>query len=232
MYQRLRDALAERISLRDWAPSVAIPSEAELAAEHRVSIGTVRKAIDLLVAEGQLERFQGKGTFVRRPTFDTSLFRFFRFQQASGQRRIPESSILKRGLAKAPHAAAEALGLASGVSAIHISRLRRLDGKPLLVEDIWLPEKPFLPLLELEPSRFGALLYPLYETQCGQVVASADETLTAEAIGAKDARLLGMPEGAPAIVIERLARGTDRHPLEWRRSRGPANQFRYHIEIR
>jgi GntR family transcriptional regulator len=232
MYQRLRDTLAERISLRDWAPSVAIPSEAELAAEHRVSIGTVRKAIDLLVAEGQLERFQGKGTFVRRPTFDTSLFRFFRFQQASGQRRIPESSILKRGLAKVPHAAAEALGLTPGVSAIHISRLRLLDGKPLLVEDIWLHEKPFLPLLELEPSRFGALLYPLYETQCGQVVASADETLTAEAIGARDARLLGIPEGAPAIVIERLARGTDRHPLEWRRSRGPASQFRYHIEIR
>ncbi len=30
----------------------------------------------------------------------------------------------------------------------------------------------------------------------------------------------------------RLACGYDRRPLEWRRSRGPADKFRYHVEIR
>jgi GntR family transcriptional regulator len=33
-------------------------------------------------------------------------------------------------------------------------------------------------------------------------------------------------------VIERLARGSDGKPLEWRQSRGAANKFRYSAEIR
>jgi GntR family transcriptional regulator len=34
------------------------------------------------------------------------------------------------------------------------------------------------------------------------------------------------------IVIERLAFDPERRPIEWRRSRGPADRFRYHAEIR
>ena len=38
--------------------------------------------------------------------------------------------------------------------------------------------------------------------------------------------------GAPVVVIERVARGYDRQPLEWRRSRGPADRFHYRVELR
>jgi GntR family transcriptional regulator len=64
------------------------------------------------------------------------------------------------------------------------------------------------------------------------VVASATETLTVEAASLKHAKLLGIEKGTPIVVIERLAYGYDRHPLEWRRSRGPASQFLYQSEIR
>jgi len=92
LYQRVRDQIAQGIG-KTWRPGDAIPSEAELARTHRVALGTLRKALDILVAEGLLERFQGKGTFVRRANFNASLFRFFRFQTAQGERRIPESRI-------------------------------------------------------------------------------------------------------------------------------------------
>jgi GntR family transcriptional regulator len=107
-----------------------------------------------------------------------------------------------------------------------------LDGKPLLAESIWLPKDKFAPLLEIDTAEFGDLLYPLYEERCGQVIASAEEDLTAEAVNDVYARLLQLQPGAPVIVVERVALGYDRQPLEWRRSRGPADQFRYHVEIR
>jgi GntR family transcriptional regulator len=115
---------------------------------------------------------------------------------------------------------------------IHLSRLRVLDGKPLLAEAIWLPKDKFAALLDIDTSEFGDLLYPLYEERCGQVIASAEEDLTAEAVDEVHARLLQLQPGAPVIVVERIALGYDRQPLEWRRSRGPADQFRYHVEIR
>jgi GntR family transcriptional regulator len=232
LYQRLRDELSARIAAQQWRPGEAIPTEAELVKLFGASVGTVRKAVEMLVADGVLERFQGRGTFVRRAGFNSSLFRFFRFHRESGARQVPQARILLRETMAAPSAVASALRLPPEAEVIHLSRLRVVDDRPLLAEAIWLPRERFAALLDIDTAEFGDLLYPLYEQRCGQVVASAQEDLTAEAVDEAHARLLRIPEGSPVIVIERTALGYDGQPLEWRRSRGPADQFRYHVEIR
>jgi len=231
-YQRLRDEMVALVAARHWRPGEAIPTEQALAKSYDVAVGTVRKAVDLLVAEGLLERFQGRGTFVRRASFDSSLFRFFRFQTRQGERRIPESRILRREVVEAPSAVAATLQIAKGAKVIQMSRLRLIDDVPMLAEEIWLPFDRFAAFAQLELTEIGDLLYPVYEAQCNQVIASATETLTVEAIGPLHARLLRIEPGTPAVVIERLAYGYDRQPLEWRRSRGPASEFIYQAEIR
>lgn len=232
LYLRLRDDLARRINRQEWRPGDLIPSEADLAASHGIAVGTVRKAIDQLVAEGVLDRRQGKGTFVRRARFDSSLFRFFRFQSTSGERRVPESRILRREVMPAPSAVASALRIRENDEVIFLARLRLVDGEPLLAEEIWLEKAPFAAILDIDPADFGDLLYPLYEERCGRVVTSAEETLTVELADPMRARLLGREAGAPLVVVERIAFDLERRPLEWRRSRGPADRFRYHVEIR
>ncbi|MBV4473434.1 MULTISPECIES: GntR family transcriptional regulator [Pseudomonas] len=232
LYQRLRDQLAEQIANNRWRPGEAIPTEAALSAEYQLSTGTVRKAIDALVSEGILERQQGRGTFIRRAQFQSSLFRFFRFQTVSGERQVPESRILSIEPIAAPSAVAQALGLPADAPVIRIVRVRLLDVKPVLAEEIWLPRQRFQALLEIDLSREGPLLYPIYEEVCGQVVASAEETLTAESVNDVHARLLQVAVNSPVIVIERLARDYAGSPLEWRRSRGHAEHFRYSVDIR
>ena len=231
-YERLRDHIAAQITGQTWRPGDLIPSESEFAANHDVSIGTVRKAIDRLVAEGLLDRQQGRGTYVRRAQFHSSLFRFFRFQSEAGERTIPQARILHRRLVAAPAAPAAALRLREGDKVINISRLRLIKGEPLLAEEIWLEAARFSAILELDTAVFGDLLYPLYEERSGQIVASADEVLTVAAASRMQARLLDRPTGAPLIVIDRTAFDPERRPIEWRRSRGPADRFRYHAEIR
>ncbi|ACM28205.1 GntR family transcriptional regulator [Rhizobium rhizogenes] len=231
-YQRLRDDLAARINRQEWRPGESIPSEAELSATYGVAVGTVRKAIDQLVADGVVERHQGRGTYVRRARFNSSLFRFFRFQSESGERRVPESRILRRESIAAPSAVASALRLREGDPVISLSRLRLIGGVPLLAEEIWLERSRFEALLTIDTSEFGDLLYPLYEERCEQVVVSAEETLTVEIAPPLQARLLGLEPGSPLVVIERVAFDLERRPIEWRRSRGPADCFRYHVDIR
>jgi len=231
-YQRLRDQIAREIARKVWRPGQAIPTETELAASHGIAIGTVRRAIDMLVADGLVERSQGRGTFVRRPSFGNSLLRFLRHHGPEGVRQVPESRILGLVEVAAPAEPAAKLGMAPGVAALRMARLRLIDGRVVLVEDIWLPKARFAKLLGLAPADFGQLLYPVYEEVCGEIIASAEETLTVEALDADNARLLGQPEGSPAVVIERLALDHERHPVEWRRSRAPGATFRYKIDIR
>lgn len=62
---RLRDL----VSRRDAAGDLRLPPERELAAQLKTSRGTLRRALDLLEAEGVLWRHVGQGTFIgnRRP---------------------------------------------------------------------------------------------------------------------------------------------------------------------
>jgi GntR family transcriptional regulator len=232
LYQRLRDEIALQIARNVWRSGEPIPTEAELAATHRVAIGTVRKAIDALVADGLVERQQGRGTFVRRPRFDRSLFRFFRHLGPDGTQAVPEGRIHAREARPAPEAVRNALGLDGRGEAIRLLRTRLLGGRPILSEAIWLPAGRFAPLLEAPLTEIGDLLYPAYERLCGEIVARAEETLTIGIADPADAACLGIVEGGPVIVIERLAFGFDARPIEWRVTRGAAADFRYRIDIR
>lgn len=186
----------------------------------------------MLVDEGLLERFRGKGTFVRRPRFDHSLFRFFRFRDGSGQNCVPEGRILRREVELVPSHVALALGLGGGSPALSMTRLRLTGDMPVLAAEIWLPLEPFAAFVEMPTDAVGPLLYPVYEAECGQLVVSAEEALTAEAARPEHARLLHIEARTPVIVIKRVARGIGGVPLEWRRSRGRADQFHYTTEIR
>ncbi len=209
-----------------------MPSENVLADQYSLAPGTIRQAVTQLVSEGVLERFQGKGTFVRRPSFDQSLFRFFRFLGRPGERVVPEGRILRRAVESAPQNIRDRLEMDEDASAICISRLRLLSGQPVLLEKIWLSFEEFAPIMQITDPQLGPLLYPIYDELCGRTVASAEEELMVDTADEETAEILSINPGDPVVVIERLAKGFDGTPLEWRRSVGRADEFRYQIEIR
>ncbi|MBT2789471.1 MULTISPECIES: GntR family transcriptional regulator [Paraburkholderia] len=231
-YQQLRDDLVSRIAAGEWAPEEAIATEAELGQFYNVSTGTVRKAIDLLVSDGVLTRTQGKGTFVRRPRFDSSLFRFFRFVSRDGQPVRPTARVLKREVVKPSEEIRNALRMKASEKAIHLSRVRMIEGQAVLSEEIWLPRARFEALAALPLDKFEDLLYPLYERLCKQMVASATEILRVEQATAETASLLGMKTGSPVILVHRVASDFAGTPFEWRSTRGAADTFQYQVEIR
>jgi GntR family transcriptional regulator len=231
-YQQLSDLFKAEIAAGSWRVGDAIPTEAQLAESHQAAVGTIRKAIDTLVAAGLLERFQGRGTFVKRPSFQNSFLRFFRFGATGPNVTVPAGRILTKSVQKVPRNVASALGMRTGQAAIRMERLRLLEDQPILLEEIWLPLHLFEPILAIPDSEIGDLLYPAYETLCGQVVASADEALTASAASKEQARSLMVEVATPLIVIDRVARDVSGHPIEWRRSWGGASRFRYEIRIR
>ena len=65
-----------------------------------------------------------------------------------------------------------------------------------------------------------------------QSAPSAARAPGAKAAGRDEVVHLGLAQGQAIVVIERLALGYDHEPIEWRRSRGAASTFRYHVEVR
>src|ERR687898_3589230 len=114
LYRQAKDVLVGRIAAGSWQPGQILPSEFEIAADLGVSPGTVRKALDEMTAENLLVRRQGRGTFVARHDEARILFQFFKLVGDSGERRFPESRLLRLEAAKADGAAAEKLGIEPG----------------------------------------------------------------------------------------------------------------------
>ena len=232
LYQRLRDELLQRMAAGEWNPGDAIPTEAELTHAYGLATGTVRKAIDMLVGEGVLNRQQGKGTYVKRPSFDASLFRFFRFKTRTGAAVHPTARILSRVVRVPPAEVRKALAMREGGEGICLARVRHIEERAVLAEEIWLPRLLFEPLVTLKLKDFGDLLYPFYEQTCGLRVASARERLTVESAHRSLADRLNLEPGTPVIAVQRLAFNVAGSPVEWRCTRGAADGFQYEVDIR
>lgn len=64
-YQRLYEALHQRLAAQEWPVGAAIPSISSLQEQYGIaSLGTVRRAQQMLVDQGYLRTQRGKGAFV------------------------------------------------------------------------------------------------------------------------------------------------------------------------
>ncbi len=232
IYLRIQDALVAEMARGAMKPGDALPSEDSLAKRFGVALGTVRKALDGLAAEGKLDRRQGRGTFVRRADFGNALFRFFRHTGADGAPLRPAARLLGRREVAAGADEAAKLGLRAGAPILTLFRVRLIGGEPILAEEIALDAKRFAALKTLPAAEFGDLLYPTYERVCAAVVARASELIRFGQASARVAKALGIAKAAPVAAIERTAFAIDGTPLEFRRSYGPAERFAYTVEIK
>jgi GntR family transcriptional regulator len=64
LYYQLQETLKEKIESGEWAPGEALPSEKTLAHRYGVSRVCVRQALAILEDDREIDRVQGRGTFV------------------------------------------------------------------------------------------------------------------------------------------------------------------------
>lgn len=230
LYLEVRNALADRLARGDWAPGAAIPAELTLAAELGVSPGTMRKAIDGLVAEGMLRREQGRGTFVTEAAPARAGFRFLRLVDAEGRLLIPEPAGEVIAAMTAGAEAARRLGIGEKEKVVTIDRVRSVGGRPAILEWIAVPQK-LMPGLEGDKPLPNAL-YPHYAGRYGVTVASAEDRLTATTADAGAAKALGVAKGTALLMAERIARDAEGRAVEWRRTRVLTDGLAYQVTLR
>ncbi len=228
LYEQVRLRLIEGISAGRWRPGEALPSEAALAASHGVAIGTIRKAVDSLVAERALVRHQGRGTFVTAHDGGRLLFHFFHIVGRSGARPYPEVRTLSFRRDRADAAAARALGIAPHDKVIRIRNVLSLEGRARIVDDLTLPAALFPGLSEKIFLARDNTIYHLFQSRYGINVLRTDERLRAVLAGADEARLLNVAAGSPLLEIRRVALTFRDRPVELRISRVDTSEHDYH----
>jgi len=88
LYEQVKRYISELILLGTWEANKVLPNENEMARQFGVAVGTVRRALADLTAEGMLSRRPKTGTVVTGRTPNHSLrfyFQYFRLHNIDGK---------------------------------------------------------------------------------------------------------------------------------------------------
>lgn len=229
IYLRIRHKIEERIERGDYAPGSALPSENDLAEEFGTTRLTVRNAMDALVERGVVRRVQGKGAFVATRDFDrmpTSQGGFRKVAQALGME--PSVRLLASGRRRAGAYYGWLFGIDENELLYSLRRLNSLDGEPVALENTLIPLNLFPSIEDVDIQVFS--LYETYEL-LGHTVARVQEKLDVMRLTAREAGLLHVDAGDPALVSECVSYDAAGCAIEYARRLSRADFAGYTFEF-
>jgi GntR family transcriptional regulator len=216
LYRLAKRALLAAIESGRWPAASTLPSEAALAAALGISIGTLRHAVDELVAERILVRRQGRGTYVATHTTERFVFQFFHVERSDGVRDAPQVQMLSFERGRLDDEAAAALSRPPGDASIVVENRLALQGRPVVYDRLTLPAVLFRGLTEKRLRERPSTIYHLYQTAFGITVVRATERVRAVAAERSAARVLGVAPGSPVLQVRRTALTFHDKPVEYR----------------
>jgi GntR family transcriptional regulator len=208
LYARLRQAIHDRVTSGEWRVGDQIPTIRALGELYGVSRITVVQALDELSRDGMLIRWQGKGVFVGQLKPDTPRMLLQSFtEETVGRGQTPSSRTLRLAHATATPGVSARLGLRSDEGVVLLERLRLVDGNPIAVQHVYLPEHVVPGLVDRsEPIES---LYQVLTDTYGVLPTNAFESYEPIRLAPDQARLLETRPGAPAFHVDRTT--TDQH---------------------
>ena len=217
VHGQIEEWLAEAIEAGRLAPGDRMPTEQDLAAWLGVSRMTLRHALATLARRDLVERAVGRngGTFVAQGKLvqdRTTLAGFSEQLRRHGM--VAGARVLSAAERPARSGVAAALEIPVGDPVCEIRRVRLGDSRPIAVECSVFPAARFPGLLQC---RLDGSLYELLDEKYQQRPCRARESLEPVTAGVREAEALEVREGAPLMLVERIAYARAGHPVEFAR---------------
>jgi GntR family transcriptional regulator len=218
LYRLVKQRILESLSVGEWVSSQTLPSQAELCSRYKVSVGTLRKAVDELVQERILLRKAGLGTFIAPHDEERLLFHFFNIVGRDGTRKLPVSELQSFARVSAPAEVARQLGLARSAAVYRIENLRKIDGEPALYDTLYTACERFPGLTREKFAGREETIYNFYLASYGINIIRTVETIGTALCPDTIAKSLQIKAKAPVLEITRVALTYNDEPVEYRLS--------------
>jgi GntR family transcriptional regulator len=214
LYYQVLQVVRERIASRHYPPTGQLPTDEALTREFQVSRHTVRAAMDKLVADGLIERFAGRGTFVTQRSrphtqwtiesiedlIDTSFADTFTVLSARFVKPQTVPSVSTLFQADRP----EVL--------FHVRAIRSSEEGPYSYSNLFFPRDIGEKLPQERFTERPLLL--LAEEYAGVVATQARQVVSAQHADRETADLLRIRFGEPVLVMERTYFDDDGRAIE------------------
>ncbi|MDR1657955.1 MAG: GntR family transcriptional regulator [Deltaproteobacteria bacterium] len=199
-YQRLAESIRQNIVDGTYKSGEKIPSEVALCRSTGLALLTVRQALGVLVDEGLLERFPGRGTFVTELNWRKAVFVMHGLDDKVSSDDI-RVRIVCSDVRRATEEVAKKLGLGIGSAVGYLKRTIGIQNRTaFMVQEGFLLLDPFRPIMEAELA--STYLIGLFKGSGQGLIKTAKMLFKPGLLSQEDAVLLGHPEGTVIFRLE------------------------------
>jgi len=232
LYYQLIEVIQNFINEHD--DGFPIPTEKDLCKIYEISRPTVRQAINELVTEGLIVREKGRGSFINKKKipqdFLLNIISFNDEMQSKGLK--PDTKVLVFCSRKPTPEVMKNLRIKSTDSTYFLSRLRSINGEPIVLVNTYLPSSLTKGILRKNMEKES--LYHIIEHDFGNKILRTLRTLEIRKAGKYEALLLNIKEGDPIHFIQTIAFIENDTPIEFSTAyySGERNKFTVEIRVR
>lgn len=228
LYSQIEMLMRERVLASEWRQGQPLPTEIELAREYNVSVGTMRKSLDLLAHSRLIVRKQGLGTFVtdgsaRGDGAATS------WVMEGKTAREAFVRVLHTSVDAATAGESQALDIASDGRITRLSLLSSIDDRGRVIDEYVLKSHligasdDFL----IDPESVVNGVLPQIERLIGRLI----DSIAVVRASVENAQRLGVEVGMPLLSIQRLAYDREGHPMFVVTRTAHLDRGRYKVEM-
>lgn len=232
IYVRLANYFRLLIKAGELSEGSQMIPEEEICQALGISRTTVRQAMNLLVEQGLLVRYRGKGTFISQKKYNRSFNHLYNFSSDMEEIGvIPSSLTLKHEIIDIRGTSIqETMELSDErASTFHLKRVRLADNKPVLVEDTYIP---YFLCPGIENHNFDKnSLYEVLKNTYNLIPYSASESLQGILIPKYERTLLQCEHNTVGYKINRIARLDSNFVYEYTTSITRADICAYQFQL-
>lgn len=202
-YKLVCDELEKEILQGKYPSSSKLPTEEELMRKFDVSRNTIRKAIEILVDKGYIYQVQGSGIFLREFSKEGCIpLNGMKGLTKEFAKDVLTSELLELTVIEASEELSEKMKCKKGTEVYHIRRIRYLNSEPYAYEESYY-NKEIIPYLNKEICDDS--IYEYIEKALKLNIGFADKVVYCEKLKENEAKILGLNEGEPTLVVENTA---------------------------
>ena len=214
-YQQIANDISKRIAQREWKINDKLPSEQELAQNYGVSRVTIRQAMAQLERDSLIEKFQGKGAYVKiNPRCLIQDLSFPSLDLAhTGENQITSRIILEEEMLPPTSEVRHMLGVQDNTILIHFLRLHYFRDRPVGLSNIWFPKEkvPEITADSLVENSISKTLFYTYHYDIEYI----DNSIESMKLSVNEASLLNSIYDAPGLLINSQYLLADETPIEY-----------------
>lgn len=194
-YENIYKDLKMKIEAEEYEYQSILPSESTLVGIYDCSRNTVRRALAQLADIGYVQAINGLGVRVIYQPYDKASFvigGIETFKETAARNKLNSTTdVVMFAEIVADKRVAQKTGFAVGTELYYIQRVRKLDGKPCIL-DINMFDKSLVPGLTEEIS--GKSIYDYIEKELNMDIAMSKRKMTVERVTEIDEKYLDLAD--------------------------------------